>query len=60
MSIVCSNCKKLLTVKESVLGIHDCGQVKPKSARPISRRTGKYVKTHFTELIAAEMRKIVA
>ncbi|HEU0008103.1 MAG TPA: hypothetical protein VFS12_19120 [Terriglobia bacterium] len=39
---------------------HPCGHDKPKGARRMSRKTGDYVKTRFTELIAAEMRKTVA
>lgn len=60
VSIVCSKCKKPLTVKESILKRHECGHGKPKGAARMSRKTGDYVKTHFTELIAAEMRKTVA
>ena len=33
---------------------------KPKIAPRMIRKTGDYVKSHFTELIAAEMRKTVA
>ena len=58
MSRVCSKCKKSLTVKESVLGTHQCGQPGSKAApRMLIRKSGEYVKNHFTELIAAEMRK---
>ena len=60
MSIVCSKCKKSLTVKESILKTHQCGHTKPKVAPRMIRKTGDYVKSHFTELIAAEMRKTVA
>jgi hypothetical protein len=60
VSIVCSKCQKSLTVKESILKTHQCGHNKPKDTPHMSRKTGDYVKTHFTELIAAEMRKTVA
>ena len=60
MSIVCSKCKKPLTVKESILKTHECGHAKSMGTSDKSRKTGDYVKTHFTELIAAEMRKTVA
>jgi hypothetical protein len=49
-----------LTVKESILKTHQCGHTKPKGAPRITGKTGDYVKSHFTELIAAEMRKTVA
>lgn len=58
MSLACSKCKKSLTVKESILATHRCGQPASKAApRMLIRKTGEYVKNHFTELIAAEMRK---
>ena len=60
MSIVCSKCKKSLTVKESILKTHECGHTQPKGAARVIRKTGDYVKSNFTELIAAEMRKTVA
>jgi len=60
VSIVCSKCKKPLTVKESILKTHEGGHGKHKGTSRLSQRTGDYVKTHFTELIAAEMRKTVA
>ena len=60
MSIVCSKCKRSLTVKESILKTHECAHRKAKGTPRISRKTGDYVRTHFTELIAAEMRKTVA
>ena len=51
MSLVCSKCKKSLTVKESVLGTHQCGQLRPKATpRMMIRKTSDYVKAHFTEL----------
>ena len=59
MSIVCSKCKKSLTVKESIFKAHQCGQRSNVTPRMV-RKTGDYVKHHFTELIAAEMRKTVA
>ena len=60
MPIVCSKCKKSLTVKESILKTHQCGHTKRKGAAAIMiRKTSDYVKSHFTELIAAEMRKTV-
>ena len=62
MPIVCSKCKKSLTVKESILKTHQCGHTKPtkpKGAATMIRKTSDYVKSHFTELIAAEMRKPV-
>jgi hypothetical protein len=49
-----------LTVKESILKTHLCGHTKPtkpKGAATMIRKTSDYVKSHFTELIAAEMRK---
>jgi hypothetical protein len=48
-----------LTVKEAILKTHQCSHTQPKLARRI-RKTGDYVKSHFMELIAAEMRKTVA
>jgi hypothetical protein len=60
VSIVCSKCKKSLTVKESILKTHRCGHTKRKSAPHLVRKTPDYVKSHFTELIAAEMSKTVA
>ena len=60
VSIVCSKCKKSLTVKESILKTHECAHGKPKGTPRMSRKTSDYVKAHFTELIAAEMRKTVA
>jgi hypothetical protein len=60
VSVVCSQCKKSLTVKESILKTHQCGHTKRKGVPRITRKTGDYVKSHFTELIAAEMRKTVA
>jgi exosome complex RNA-binding protein Csl4 len=57
--IVCSKCKKSLTVKESILKTHQCGHTKRKGAAIMIRKTSDYVKSHFTELIAAEMRKTV-
>ena len=60
MSIVCSQCKRSLTVKESILKTHQCRHTKPKGAPRAPRKTGDYVRDHFTELIAAEMRKTVA
>ena len=60
MSIVCSQCKRSLTVKESIFKTHQCSHTKPKSVPRITGKTGDYVKSHFTELIAAEMRKTVA
>jgi hypothetical protein len=60
VSMVCSKCKKSLTVKESILKTHQCSHTESKLAPRIIRQTGDYVKTHFTELIAAEMRKTVA
>ncbi len=60
MSIVCSKCKKSLTVKESILKTHQCSYAKPKLAPRMIRKTADYVKSHFMELIAAEMRKTVA
>ena len=60
MSIVCSKCKKSLTVKESIFQTHQCGHTKPQVAPRMIRKTGDYVKSHFRELIAAEMRKTVA
>jgi hypothetical protein len=57
--IVCSKCDKSLTVKESISKTHQCIEPRPKPASSMIRRTGDgdYVKRHFTELIAAEMRK---
>jgi hypothetical protein len=55
---VCSKCKKSLTVKESILKTHQCGRAKPKAPTMI-QKTSDYVRSHFTELIAAEMRKTV-
>jgi len=50
-----------LTVKESIFKTHECGHTIPKGGAPrITGKTGDYVKSHFTELIAAEMRKTVA
>jgi len=49
-----------LTVKESIFKTHQCGHTIPKGAPRITGKTGDYVKSHFTELIAAEMRKTVA
>jgi hypothetical protein len=61
VSIVCSKCKKSLTVKGSILKTHECGHSKTKGTPHMSRKTADYyVKAHFTELIAAEMRKTVA
>ena len=60
MPIVCSKCNKSLTVKESILETHQCIQPQPKPASRMIRKTGDYVKRHFTELIAAEMRKTLA
>jgi len=60
VSIVCSKCKKSLTVKESILKTHECGHLRSKATSRMIRKTGDYVKSHFTELIAAEMRKTVA
>jgi uncharacterized CHY-type Zn-finger protein len=60
VSIVCSKCKKSLTVKETILKTHVCSHAKPKASPRMSQKTGDYVKTHFAELIAAEMRKTVA
>ena len=61
MSVVCSKCKRSLTVKESIFKTHECGHTIPKGgALRITGKTGDYVKSHFTELIAAEMRKTVA
>jgi hypothetical protein len=58
MPSVCSKCKRSLTVKESVLATHECSRPVSKAApRALMRKTGDYVKNHFTELIAAEMRK---
>ncbi len=59
MPIVCSKCKKSLTVKESILKTHQCGHTKRKDPATIIRKTSDYVKSHFAELIAAEMRKTV-
>jgi len=55
--VVCSKCKKSLTVKESILKTHVCGPIKPEAPNRSVRKTGDYVKNHFAELIAAEMRK---
>ena len=61
MSRVCSKCKKSLTVKESVLATHQCSQVTSKRVpHALIQKTGDYVKSHFNELIAAEMRNTVA
>jgi hypothetical protein len=60
VSIVCSKCKKSLTVKESILKAHQCGDLRSKVTPRMIRKTGDYVKSHFTELIAAEMRKTLA
>jgi ribosomal protein L37AE/L43A len=60
VSVVCSKCKRSLTVKESIFKTHQCGHTIPKGAPRITGKTGDYVKSHFTELIAAEMRKTVA
>jgi uncharacterized CHY-type Zn-finger protein len=60
VSIVCSNCKKSLTVKESILKTHQCDHLRSKVTPRMIRKTGDYVKSHFTELIAEEMRKTVA
>ena len=58
VSIFCSKCKQFLTVKESVLETHQCGS--RKTAPRAIHKTGNYIKSHFTELIEAEMRKTVA
>jgi len=52
--------QETLTVKESILKTHQCSHTKPKLAPRMIRKTGDYVKSHFMELIAAEMRKTVA
>jgi uncharacterized CHY-type Zn-finger protein len=60
VSIVCSKCKKSLTVRESIFKAHQCGHLRSNVTPRMLRKTGDYVKRHFTELIAAEMRKTVA
>jgi hypothetical protein len=60
VSSVCSKCKKSLTVRESISMTHECAHASPKGAPRMIRKTGDYVKSHFMELIAAEMRKTVA
>ena len=60
MSIVCSKYKKSLTVKESISKAHQCGHLRSNVTPPHGRKTADYVERHFTELIAAEMRKTVA
>jgi hypothetical protein len=47
-------------VKESILKAHQCPHRSSKVTPRMIRKTGDYVKSHFTELIATEMRKTVA
>jgi hypothetical protein len=49
-----------LKIKESILKTHQCSYAKPKLAPRMIRKTADYVKSHFMELIAAEMRNTVA
>jgi hypothetical protein len=60
VSIVCSKCKKSLSVKESIFKAHKCGHLRSNATPRVVRKTGDYVKSHFSELIAIEMRKTVA
>jgi hypothetical protein len=60
MATVCTKCQKSLTVRESVLDIHVCDDGKSKQATRSFRKTGSYVTRHFTELVAAELRKTLA
>jgi hypothetical protein len=61
MSRVCSKCKKSLTIKESILATHHCSRLTSKSVpHVLIQKSGDYIKNHFSELIAAEMRKTIA